>query len=352
MKDALNERAAQVYAAKTGTELNWYYAHDSQSDGTPIKEGGLREHLTYKLHSGETSYRLGRLPLAMGMPVMITQNFDVQNGIVNGSTGIVKQICYAVNESGERFVQSCVVYIPDMTGPALPNLPPKHAAILTETVDMRFLHPDSGRKCLIRRTQVPLVPAFAMTAHKAQGKTMDAVIMDLESTSGTESPYVMLSRATSLAGVFILRPFSRRVIQRRPSQDVREEFRRLDMLCHQTIMQHGTIEEAAVAQRYLVDNFSAQALPDVDETMGEIADDDAHRLACLQKATSRLIAGAPPRITQPATRTASTSAPRRRARVLRISGTDVVPSKRACPDNSELGPPPPKRRHREHITRR
>ncbi|KAJ7092165.1 hypothetical protein C8R44DRAFT_587366, partial [Mycena epipterygia] len=73
-----------------------------------------------------------------------------------------------------------------------------------------------------------------MTAHKAQGKTLDAVIVDLESTSGTESPYVMLSRATSLAGVFILRPFKQRVIKRRPSQDVREEFRRLDMLYRQT----------------------------------------------------------------------------------------------------------------------
>ncbi|KAJ7251175.1 hypothetical protein B0H12DRAFT_984465, partial [Mycena haematopus] len=83
-----------------------------------------------------TSYRLGRLPLAMGMPVMITQNFDVQNGIVNGTTGIVKQIRYKINESGERIATSCIVYVPDMTGPALPNLPPKHAAVLAETVDM------------------------------------------------------------------------------------------------------------------------------------------------------------------------------------------------------------------------
>ncbi|KAJ7101111.1 hypothetical protein C8R44DRAFT_586374, partial [Mycena epipterygia] len=73
-----------------------------------------------------------------------------------------------------------------------------------------------------------------MTAHKAQGKTMDVVIMDLESTSGTESPYVMMSRATSLAGVYILRPSKKKAIQRRPSQDVREEFRRMDMLYHQT----------------------------------------------------------------------------------------------------------------------
>ncbi|KAJ7275809.1 hypothetical protein C8J57DRAFT_987005, partial [Mycena rebaudengoi] len=83
-----------------------------------------------------TNYRLGCLPLAMGMPVMITHNYDVQNGIVNGTTGIIKQIHYEINELGEKCAKSCIVYVPDMTGPALPNLPPKNAAILAETVDM------------------------------------------------------------------------------------------------------------------------------------------------------------------------------------------------------------------------
>ncbi|KAJ7363072.1 hypothetical protein DFH08DRAFT_614877, partial [Mycena albidolilacea] len=83
-----------------------------------------------------TSYRLGRLPLALGMPVMVTQNFDVLNGVVNGATGIVKQIRYTVKDSGEKCIKSCIVYIPDMTGPALPNLPPKHAAVLADTVSM------------------------------------------------------------------------------------------------------------------------------------------------------------------------------------------------------------------------
>ncbi|KAJ7251174.1 hypothetical protein B0H12DRAFT_989070, partial [Mycena haematopus] len=73
-----------------------------------------------------------------------------------------------------------------------------------------------------------------MTAHKAQGKTMEAIIVDLESTKGTEAPYVMLSRAKSLDGIFILRPFRLSAIQCHPSQDVRNEYKRLDMLCHQT----------------------------------------------------------------------------------------------------------------------
>ncbi|KAJ7501305.1 hypothetical protein B0H11DRAFT_2224657 [Mycena galericulata] len=133
-----------------------------------------------------------------------------------------------------------------------------------------------------------------MTAHKAQGKSLDVVMMDLESTIGTEAPYVMLSRATSLEGVFILRPFQKKVIQRHPSQDVRDEFRRLDVLCHQSIMQYGTADEGTEAQEYLVRTFSAQALPNEDnlaEPMDLDVDVGARRLATLQATNARLIAG-------------------------------------------------------------
>ncbi|KAJ7786891.1 hypothetical protein B0H14DRAFT_2400095 [Mycena olivaceomarginata] len=51
---------------------------------------------------------------------------------------------------------------------------------------------------------------------------LNIVVVDLESTWGTESPYVMLSRAKSLDGVFILRPFRQKIIQCRPREDVRK----------------------------------------------------------------------------------------------------------------------------------
>jgi hypothetical protein len=85
--------------------------------------------------------------------------------------------------------------------------------------------------------------------------------VDMEGTCGTESPYVMLSRAKSLDGVFILRPFRLATIQRHPSQDVRDEFKRLDMLCHQTVIRFGLAAEASESQNYLVNTFSAAALP-------------------------------------------------------------------------------------------
>ncbi|PBK92430.1 hypothetical protein ARMGADRAFT_930135 [Armillaria gallica] len=63
------------------------------------------------------------------------------------------------------------------------------------------------------------MPAFAFTAHKAQGQTMESVLIDLKPCRGTESPYVMVSRVKSLSGLLILRPFDLSTIQKNPSED-------------------------------------------------------------------------------------------------------------------------------------
>jgi hypothetical protein len=116
---------------------------------------------------------------------------------------------------------------------------------------MRFTHPYSHKVCTIKRTQVPIMPAFAMTTHKAQGQTMDKVIVDLESCHGTESPYVMLSRVKSLDGLRILRPFSITKIQCRQSEDTRRELRCLNSLQLFTITELGSTLESVQAQDVL-----------------------------------------------------------------------------------------------------
>ncbi|KAJ3880116.1 hypothetical protein F5051DRAFT_400738 [Lentinula edodes] len=62
-----------------------------------------------------------------------------------------------------------------------------------------------------------------MTVYKAQGQSMKTTMVDIESCSGTESPYVMVSRVTSLSGLLILRPFQLKKIQCRQSEDMRNE---------------------------------------------------------------------------------------------------------------------------------
>ncbi|KAF8546018.1 hypothetical protein OG21DRAFT_1373875, partial [Imleria badia] len=69
-----------------------------------------------------------------------------------------------------------------------------------------------------------------MTVHKSQGMTLERVIVDLEGTKGTESPYVMLSRVKTLAGLVILHPFSIKRITCQQNEDIRHETRQLEIL--------------------------------------------------------------------------------------------------------------------------
>ncbi len=55
--------------------------------------------------------------------------------------------------------------------------------------------------------QIPLIPGWALTIHKAQGLTLEDVRIDLGSgTFASGQLYVALSRATSLDGLSFQRP--------------------------------------------------------------------------------------------------------------------------------------------------
>lgn len=78
-----------------------------------------------------------------------------------------------------------------MSEKPLPYLSPKEIPVLSDTVQLQFTHPYLKKKnCTICCTQVPIVPTFVMTAHKAQGQSMKNVIIDLQSCSRTEAPYI------------------------------------------------------------------------------------------------------------------------------------------------------------------
>ena len=72
---------------------------------------------------------------------------------------------------------------------------------------------DKGRlhsQLQIRRHQLPLTPAFAMTAHAAQGQTFSkGAIVDLNigGSSSTMSSYVALTRVERREDLLIYRPF-------------------------------------------------------------------------------------------------------------------------------------------------
>ncbi len=86
----------------------------------------------------------------------------------------------------------------------------------------------------VTRTQLPIVPAFAITTYKAQGLTMNKIVVDLQVPLGTlqvASIYVPPSRVKRAEDVAILRPFDMKVLQVRPSPAQNAELKRLDELC-------------------------------------------------------------------------------------------------------------------------
>ena len=68
----------------------------------------------------------------------------------------------------------------------------------------------------VNRKQIPLTPAFAMTAHSSQGKTLPAVILDLNIDKRTDANLgtVAASRVRDRRDVLILRPFPLWLFQR------------------------------------------------------------------------------------------------------------------------------------------
>jgi len=237
--------------------LHWYHAIDTHRRSV-ITDAALILKLEGQ-HSGQTKHRLRRIPLVIGMPVAINHNFDVAAGVVNGSFGFLRRIRFFTDANGKRYLKSCVVEVPGSESVEIPDLPQHHFPVLPDSTELKFEHGGSHRRCTITRKQVPIEPGFAMTVHKAQGQTMQRVIVDLAGCFGTEQPYVMVSRATSISGLMVLRDFDVRQITKRRSEELRKEFSRLAVLQLQTIVKGGNGSEVEEAKRKMTELRTSSA---------------------------------------------------------------------------------------------
>ncbi|KIK38223.1 hypothetical protein CY34DRAFT_41230, partial [Suillus luteus UH-Slu-Lm8-n1] len=101
---------------------------------------------------------------------------------------------------------------------------------------------NSKPRYTVTRRQLPLTPGYAFTDIKSQGQTMDYVIVDIgKTTSFGLSPinaYVALSRSRGRHTIRLLRDFENNLFTRHPSQDLRLEDARLDVLARCTEEQY------------------------------------------------------------------------------------------------------------------
>ncbi|KIJ23824.1 hypothetical protein M422DRAFT_195444, partial [Sphaerobolus stellatus SS14] len=73
--------------------------------------------------------------------------------------------------------------------------------------------------------QVPIVPAFAYTAHNSQGRSLNVGCINFASCPNLAMAYVMLSCLRCLDGLTILRPFASNKIRCRAPEEIQNELK-------------------------------------------------------------------------------------------------------------------------------
>jgi len=135
---------------------------------------------------------------------MLTWNISVDHGLVNGATGVIKDILFQqrpircfLKEQPFAFI----VKIDNYTGPQFFTDPQKLNWIPIFPQTAKWYH--ANNECT--RTAFPLILAWAWTPWKAQGTTNKGICV-LNPGLTEKSPgllYVLLSRATSLNNIYI-----------------------------------------------------------------------------------------------------------------------------------------------------
>ena len=118
------------------------------------------------------------LKLCVGAQVMLVYNLSVEEGLANGSRGVV---------TGFSNAGTPVVRFLNGTERAI--------SMHEFTSELSF--------ATVTRQQIPLKLAWAITIHKSQGLTLDYVVTNLRSVFIPSQIYVSLSRVKCLEGLFL-----------------------------------------------------------------------------------------------------------------------------------------------------
>jgi hypothetical protein len=161
--------------------------------------------------------------------VMLLQNLDIENGLVNGSRGVVVKfaLCPVVQSQGKTMEERLIgpSDVDRFPGCTFEQIKYNHRAefdgkvwrvcrfekyplVLFANGESRIILPEKFERSLFRqgkciRTQIPLRLAWALTIHKSQGATLDLVVCDLTGCFCSGQAYVALSRARSMLGLQI-----------------------------------------------------------------------------------------------------------------------------------------------------
>ena len=182
---------------------------------------------------------------------MVTTNITVGADLANGSRGVIADIVLDTREQVDpeevdkdgyvklQYPPAIIIFEPyHHTFPKFDGL--KEGQILIFPVEHGFTISTRGKpRTKVHHRQYPLTPAYAFTDHKAQGQTMEPVLVDIGQVPGSFGislfgAYVALSRGRGRESIRLLRDFKDNLFTRHPSENLRLEDLQLEELSRKT----------------------------------------------------------------------------------------------------------------------
>jgi hypothetical protein len=233
------------FAQHTGQQLVDFYSEDSSKssdDIEKVRRKGKAKKMSTKLNAAqqEKLWNLphscadkpvpGRLSICLGLPVMIKCNVATELCITNGQEATVVGWQMTKGQHNQQMLDVLYVKL---------KAPPKSVQIIglegnivpltRSTINMTCKLPD-GNRVSISRSQVEVLPNFAMTDFASQGKTRQYNPVDLNNCRSHQAYYTALSRSSTAEGTVILQGFEPKKITGRASGALRQELRDLELL--------------------------------------------------------------------------------------------------------------------------
>jgi Helitron helicase-like domain at N-terminus/PIF1-like helicase len=245
-KDRINKLGSERFAKETGQTLTDFYSvdHFGEEENPALETKRMKKKRT--LNSGEIDPVLrnvlwnlrhsasdhipGKLSLCIGMPIMIRNNEATELCITKGQEGHVAGWQSAIGPHGQLMLDTLFVKLDQPAKTIKIKDLPDNIVPLTKIPSSILCVTPSELALRISRSQIPVLPNFAMTDYASQGKTRFINVIDLSSCRDHLSYYTCLSRGSTAEGTVIIQGFSEYKIMCGASGYLRQEFRELELL--------------------------------------------------------------------------------------------------------------------------
>jgi len=247
-KDEINAIGAERFARETEQDLIDFYSDDSvgsrkcQRNHLTAQKASkkfvrldnisneLQDHLWGQLPSDNSMKIAGKLPICLGMPVMIRNNFATELCITRGQEGYVCGWQSTLGTKNQRVLDTLFVKLKDPPKAIKFDDLPENVVPIPKTSTSIEVTLPNDTKIRIVRSQVEVSLNFSMTDYASQGKTRPYNVVDLNNLRTHQAYYTALSRSSSADGTLILQGFDPSKITGKISGALRQEFRELELL--------------------------------------------------------------------------------------------------------------------------